>query len=336
MSATLNDLARETGLSIATISKYINGINVREENKYIIEKAIEKLDYTVNEYARGLKSNKSRTVGVVIPELSNIFVTQIIASLEETLRKKSYSTIVCDCHSEEKLEKEAIRFLLSKRVDGIINMPTTASGAHLTPVMNENIPVVLIDRNIKSLKGNVDSVLIDNENISFKATEHLINNGHKNIGIIVGPSEVYTSELRLKGYKSALEKHGVEINEELICFGDYTTQGGYENTRQLIKNNPEMTALFVTNYEMTIGTIIYANESGIKIPTELSIIGFDSMELAKIIKPNLTIVTQPLEEIGRTCANSILDKMTTTGTRNFSEIMLSPTLLGGDSVLKIN
>ena len=126
MAATIKDIARETGLSLATISKYLNGGSLREKNRLLIEQAIQKLDYHVNEYARGLKSNKSRSIGVVIPELSNLFVTQIISVIEGVLQSQGYSIIICDCQTDPERECQAVQFLLDKRVDGIINMPGTA------------------------------------------------------------------------------------------------------------------------------------------------------------------------------------------------------------------
>ena len=131
MAATMKDLSRETGLGLATISKYFNGGNVREKNRVLIEAAVRKLHYVPNEAARSLKTQHSRVIGVVIPELSNAFITSIISTMEDILRKHDYAVIVCDCRSDEKREKEAVEFLMHRRVDGLINMATDSSGAHL-------------------------------------------------------------------------------------------------------------------------------------------------------------------------------------------------------------
>lgn len=162
MPATMKDIARRTGLGLATISKYLNGGHVLEKNRIAIEAAIEELDFTVNEFARNLKTSKSHTIGVVIPELGNLFTTTIVTALEDTLRRHGYGIIISDCRTNERLEKEAVRFLLGKMVDGIINMPVNQGGGHLLPALEKNIPVVLIDRMIPSLSGRVNAVLIDN------------------------------------------------------------------------------------------------------------------------------------------------------------------------------
>ncbi len=334
MAATLKDVARETGLSIATISKYINGATLKEKNRIAIEHAIKKTGYTVNEYARGLKSNKSRTIGVVIPELSNLFITQIITAVEEILRAHGYSTIICDCHTAEKLECEAVQFLLAKRVDGIINMPVCQDGHHLKPAIERGIPIVLIDRSLPALGGVVDCVLIDNNGAAFSATHHLLQQGHRNIGIIVGPSTVFTSKHRLEGYKQALQEQRLRCSDSLIAYGDYTVQGGYESFCSLFDANPNMSALFVTNYEMTLGAIIAANERGIAIPQQLSFIGFDNMDLSRVTHPKLTIVTQPLEEIGAQTARIMLERLTGKETGSTVNITLSTKIQHGDSVAR--
>ncbi len=333
MAATIKDIARETGLSIATISKYINGGNLRSANRIAIEKAIKKLDYTINEYARGLKSNKSRTIGVIIPELSNIFITQIITVVEGLLQEKGYSVMICDCHTDPTRECSAVQFMLAKKVDGIINMPVCEDGKHLLPALEKNIPIVLIDRVIPTLKGKVDSVLIDNKNAALNATSYLLEHGHSKIGIIAGPENVFTSMQRLSGYSAAFNTAGLTTNAEHMLHTDYTVQGGYEAMRKLLKNT-DCTAVFVTNYEMTLGAMIAINEMGRKIPEEISIIGFDNMDLSRVTHPKLTIVTQPLEQIGTQTAKVLLERLSNEQQPPLM-LSLSTTLQEGASVKEL-
>lgn len=332
MAETIKDIARETGLSIATISKYVNGGTLKEKNRIAVERAIKKLDYHVNEYARGLKSNHSRTIGVVIPELSNLFVTQIITVMEDALRKRSYSVIICDCHTDEKLECDAVKFLIGKRVDGIINMPVCRDGHHLLPAIEQKIPTVLIDRLVPELSNCADIVLIDNAAAARSATTYLLERGHSRIGIIVGPKDIFTSQQRLAGYVEALKSYDVTYDEKLVIYSNYTLHGGYESMRAMLKACPNMTAIFVTNYDMTLGAIIAANELGIKIPQELSFIGFDNMDLSRIAHPKLTIVTQPLEEIGFQVARIMLDRLVRENSGVPMKITLSTTMQIGASV----
>lgn len=307
MAATMKDIAKRTGLGLATISSYFNGGNVREKNRIKIEEAIEELHYEVNEVARGLKTNATRTIGVVIPELDQIFCTQIIIGMEDILRSHGYATIVCDCRTDKKLEKEAIDFLMRKRVDGIINMPVDEAGLHLKAFQKTGKPIVLLDRKIPGL--SCDCVLVDNEKAAESAVGLLLDQGHRNIGIIGGPRDIYTAQERLKGYWEAHKKRGVPVQESLIVHGDYTMQGGVKALETLVQRNPHMTAVFVVNYEMTMGAVIGVNEIGIKIPDDLSMIGFDNVEFARACSPRLTIVTQPTKEIAGEAAGIILSRL---------------------------
>jgi len=333
LGTTIKDIANETGLGLATISKYLNGGNVLEKNKVAIEKAIKELDYTVNEIARSLKTSKSKTVGVIIPELSNIFVTNIITVIEDILRNSGYSIIVSDCRTDEGLESEVLDFMMSKRVDGIICMPVSRDGSFLKSAIEAGIPIILIDRMIE--KVDTDVVMVDNVTASKQAISHLVENGHREIGIVVGPSDIFTSQERLKGYKQALKRDEIGVNEDNIIFSNYTVQGGYESLKKLVKSNKNMTAVFMTNYEMTLGAIIAINELGIKIPEDISFIGFDNLQLSRVVKPKLTIVDQPLEDIGRNAANLMLKRLGEDKPKAKKKIQLMTTLIERESVAKI-
>lgn len=304
MAATMKDIANRTGLGLATISSYFNGGNVREKNRKKIEEAIEELHYEVNEVARGLKTNATKTIGVVIPELNNVFCAEIITGMEDILRSHGYATIICDCRTDKNLEKEAVEFLTRKRVDGIINMPVDVTGAHLKAFQKTGRPIVLIDRRIQGM--SCDSVLVDNHEAAGKAVTLLLENGHKNIGIIGGPRDIFTAQERLEGYIKAHERAGIPVRESLIYHGDYTIQGGVRGLEELVSRNPDMTAVFVTNYEMTMGAVIGINELGIRIPEQLSLIGFDNLQFARACSPKLTIVSQPTQQIAREAARRIL------------------------------
>ena len=327
---TIKDVAKETGLGISTISKYLNGGNVREKNKLAIDGAIEKLGFTANEFARGLKTKKSHTVGVVIPELSNLFITSIISVVEDILRKNGYGVIVCDCRTNEEQEREAIRFLMGKMVDGIINMPVSIDGKHLFPLIENEIPIILLDRMIPQLREHVNAVLVDNVSASASAIKLLFDAGHTNIGIILGPRDVFTSQQRLLGYSQVFIQNSLLPDESRIIFSDYTVQGGYESMKRLLKDN-NLTAVYTTNYEMTLGALIAISESGVNIPEQISFVGFDNVYLAQVIRPKLTIVTQPIEEIGRHTAEILLS-LFSNGTKRTEVITLSTQISEGRSV----
>jgi LacI family transcriptional regulator len=331
--ATIKDVARETGLSLATISKYINGGNVLDKNKQSIEEAIRKLDFKVNEMARALKTNRSMTVGVLIPSFENIFFTSIVSNIENGLLQEGYSTIVCDYKEDPRLEAEKLNFLLDKMVDGVIMMPLTDNDELINEIISKEIPVLLIDRMINNV--NCDVVLVDNLNASYNAVEQLIIRGHKRIGIVVGPEDVYTAQERLKGYIRVHEDYGREVDPGLIKYGDYQMQSGYELFQELLQVDPPPTAVYVTNYEMTLGAVIAINETNLKIPEDLSVIGFDNLALARIVKPSLSIVVQPMQQIGEVAAQMLLKRLKKDLSGFPAVVRLKTELLIRDSVRSI-
>ena len=332
MAATMKDIARETGLGLATISKYFNGGTVRENNRILIEAAVKKLRYVPNEVARSLKTQQSRVIGVIIPELSNAFITSIISSMEDILRKHDYAVIVCDCRSDAKREKEAVEFLLHRRVDGLINMATDATGNHLKAALAAGIPVLLIDRLVESLRGKTSAVVIDNVHAAGQAVKKLTDLGHKQIGLILGSPNLYTTDQRLTGYLNALKDAGITPVDEYIRYGDYTMDGGYQAAQQLLKLKQRPTALFVTNFEMTLGTMLALQHNSVRVPQDLSVIGFDKLELFGEIFPDLTLIRQPQLSIGREAANLMLDLLVNHDTVSHRIITLSTELTEGKSV----
>ena len=332
MAATIKDIAKETGLGLATISSYLNGGNVREKNRVKIEQAIEKLNFEVNEVARGLKTNRTRMIGIIIPELNNIFFAEIITELEDVLRGQGYAAMICDCRTDEKREEEAVDFLKHRRVDGMIVIPTGKNGACLREVMKTGKPVVMIDRRIRNV--HCDTVLVDNQGAAEDAIRRLILAGHRKIGMIAGEQEVYTAEERCRGYVRALEQSGISADESLIVRGDYTIRGGSRGIQELTRKNPDMTAVFISNYEMTLGAMIELNELGIRIPEEMSVIGFDNIEFAKACIPKLSIVTQPTKELGRRAAELMLKRLEEKERTEFETVRLATSFVEGRSVCR--
>ncbi len=336
MAATMKDIARETGLGLATISKYFNGGQVRPRNRRLIEEAAKRLSFVPNEFARSLKTRQSRTVGVVIPELGNAFITSIITTMEDHLRKQDYAVIVCDCRSDPKREAEAVSFLLHKRVDGLINMPTDVTGAHLTPAIQAQMPVVLVDRLLPPLRGQVSAVVVDNIDAAEQGTRCLLEQGHREIGLVLGNEGLYTTERRREGYLGALNAGGVPPREELIRYGGYTMDGGYAAVKALMALQRRPTALFVTNFEMTLGSMLALNELGVRVPRDLSVLGFDKLDMFGEIFPELTLIQQPQNAIGEQVAKLMLE-MLASGTAVPPQVVtLSAQLHRGASIRRLN
>lgn len=330
MAATIKDIASCTGLGLATISSYLNGGNVREKNREKIEAAIRELNFEVNEVARGLKTNRTHTIGVVIPELNNIFCAQIITDIEDILRRSGYATIICDCRSDKTLEREAVDFLCRKRVDGIINMPVDATGAHLKQFASGEKPIVAIDRRLSGIA--CDSVLVDNRDAAKKAVDILVGHGHTNIGMIGGPEDTYTARERCIGYELALRDAGLKADPGWLVRCAYTIGAAAAGVEALLDTHPEVTALFAANYEMTVGTMIALNERGVRIPQEMSVIGFDNREFARALHPSLTIITQPTGAIAKQAARMMLERLDGMGQAPQQECCLRTEVMYGKSV----
>lgn len=300
--ATIKQVAERAGVSTATVSKYLNGIQLKERNEKAVKSAIEELDYKVNSFARSLRNHRSMTIGVLIPELSNLFATQIISEIENSIMNLGYSTIVCDYKGDCELEKKKLRFLIDKMVDALVIIPF---GITKEDIENVDIPVVFIDR--KVICKNANNIYIDNRLAVFEVCEYLIENGHLNIGILCGPQNVFTSQERLSGYKTALKTHCIDVNDDFIKIGEYDVGVGYTMTKEIIRSG--ITALIATNYELTMGAVIALNEADIAIPDELSFVGFDAKEFALAVKPKLSVVIQPIEAIGRKAARILAERL---------------------------
>ncbi len=308
MGVTIKDVARLAGVGQATISSYLNGGNVREKNRIKIEQAIKELNFEVNEIARGLKTNKTKIIGVIIPGFDSNFYAQICMKIEDLLRVRGYAIIICDSRSSLERENEAIKFLQKKRVDGLIIVPSSNDGMEIKKIMEFGKPVILLDRLLSGIDGCA-FVLIDNQDATRKATQRLIEAGHNDIGIIVGPKEIYTSVERKKGYLKALEDNNIECNDNLIVYSNYSILDGILSIKMLHEKNPNMSAVLLTNYDITIGGIIGLNELGIKVSENLAVIGFDSYEFSKAMTPNLSVIIQPLDDIAKNATEQLFKRL---------------------------
>lgn len=304
---TIKDVASLSNTSVGTVSRFLNGYTLKEENKLRIESAIAKLDFKVNPIARGLKTNKTFTVGIIIPELSNVFTNDVIDSMESTFSEEGYSIIICHSRNNLNTEKEKIEFLKNNLVDGIIIMPVSNEGSHLKNILEDNIPLVMIDRIVKDL--DCDAVIVDNINGTYSAVEEIINKGHKKIGIIAGPENVYTSYERIKGYSRALADYNIEKDDNLIYYSDYSVKGGFNGFNFLYELPTPPTAIVASNYYTTIGSIKAIIEKGFKLGEDISVFGYDNTDIFEIMSPPISSVIQPKEQIGRTAATLLLKRI---------------------------
>ena len=339
MAATIRDIKEQTGLSLATISKYLNGGNVLPENRIRIEAAIKELHYEVNEITRGLVTNRTRTVGVVVYSVESLFSGTLLHHIGNALRKEKYGILICDSCNDEKIEAENIRFLLNKKVDGMIVMPVSKKARFLKSAKDAGLPVVLMDRSIRN--AEFDCVRIDNRMAAFRAVDILLKNNHRKIAVICSDSEhEYTGYERYKGYLDAMEQAGIAVLPEYLKMGRHSIEFGQESMRELLQLEDRPTAVFMSNYEITLGAVMALNESGIRCPEDISMFGFDDLILSHLLKPQMHMVVQPMKEMSEKAVEILLHHIQGKSGKNKREeipveIIMGTRIREGNSVARL-
>lgn len=334
MPATIRDIKAKTGLSLATISKYLNGGNVLPENRIRIEAAIKELHYEVNEIARGLVTNKTRTVGVVVYSVASLFNGTLLHHIGNALRKEKYGILICDSCNDEKIEAENIRFLMNKKVDGIIVVPVSRKSDFLKPAKDAGVPVVLLDRSLRDME--FDCVKINNRITAFRAVNLLLENNHKKIAVICADnSNECTGYERYLGYMDAMEQAGLSVPAEYRKMGSHSIEFGQKSMRELIELDNRPTAVFMSNYEITLGAVMALNESGIRCPEDISMLGFDDLILSHLVKPQMYMVVQPMKEMSEKAVEILLHHIRSKEEELPVEIIMSAKIAEGDSIAKL-
>ena len=306
--ATIKDVARMAGVSISTVSKYINGGNVREENLDAIRHAIEVLDYRVNPFARSLKTQRSKSIGVLLPDITAPFFGNVLTALDKVLRENGYHSLISCYSSNHGLERDNLSFLLSAGIDGLIYAPEDLSMEEFYELTaNRNIPVVQLDRTLQGLP--TDSVLVNNTDASYAAVSHLIEKGHRRVAIISGPKSVFSAKERQIGYLRALSDRGILYDDQLVISQQNDFATGYLGFETLMQLQDRPTAVFTTNHNITMGFLTAAREQGLRIPEDIDIFGFDCVQICSMMRPPLPVVHQPESEIGTLAANYLIQRL---------------------------
>lgn len=306
--ATIKDVARRANVSVSTVSKFINGGTVRGDNAKAIAEAIEALDFRANPFARGLKAQRNRCIGILLPDMGAPFFGNVFNALEQALREQGYHCLLSCYGSDHGRERDNLRFLLTNGIDGLIYFPEDISPSEFYELTaNLNIPIVQVDRCIQGVDS--DTVLVNNADASYMAVSRLIDQGHRQIALISGPKAVLTAKERQVGYLRALSDHGILYQEALMVLGQNQFATGYLGFEQLMALPDPPTAVFTTNYNLTMGLVTAARERGCHIPEDLAIFGFDCADICSMMKPPLPVVHQPEQEMGRLAAQYLLDRL---------------------------
>jgi LacI family transcriptional regulator len=303
-SYTMRDVARLAGVSVTTVSSVVNRKGgIRPKLAQRVEDAIATLDYHPNEVARSLKVNRTFTLGVVVPDVSNFFFNTILQVVEAKARRRGYSVLLCDSHEDPMEERDLLRTLISRRVDGIL-LASAQSDLTESHLARRRPPIVCFDREPAGFKGRV--VVIDNVLASYEATRHLIELGHQRIAAISGPETTVTGSGRVEGFRKALQEAGMPIPEGYIRPGGFTLEGGYRAAVEILRLSNPPTAIFATNNRMSLGLMRALKDLGLACPQDVSVCGFDDFDWSELFTPRLTMIVQPTFQIGELATEMLL------------------------------
>jgi LacI family transcriptional regulator len=307
--ATIRDVAKKAGVSVATVSHVINGTRkVAPETEARVRRAIEELGYQPNAIAQSLRKRTTYAIGILVSDITNPFFATLVRGAEDAALEAGYSVIVCNSDEDPQKEDMYIRALWRRRIDGMLIAPTRdGTSSALQELVRRKLPFVFVDRKAKGIEA--DAVLSDNIGGAYLATKHLIERGHKRIGIVLGIPGATTTEERLLGYRQALEETGLPFTEDLVVWGGYRMEGGRKACAQLLSLSDPPTAIFSTNNLMTVGVLQELSHRSIKIPEEVAVVGFDDLEWAEIVYPPLTVVAQRPYEIGYQAVKILLRRL---------------------------
>jgi len=306
---TMKNVAEAARVSKSTVSHVINGTRfVDEETKRRVQRAIDELGYLPNAAARSLTTKRSQTLGVIVGDVANHFFSELLQGVEETVRSEKYSLIVCNTGETLELEDHYIQLLLSHKVDGIIAMATSEQWMSVREAQVQHLPIVFVDRAFAGLEGE-RFVGVDNVRGAYLAAEHLIELGHRKIGTLAGAQGLSTMRDRLRGFRQAMDDHGLEVPAEWIVPSALSAEAGHAAANQILATRERPTALFIANNYLTLGTLHALKDNGLRCPEDLSIVGFDDHPWAAVTEPPLTVVRQPAMRIGATAGQMILDSI---------------------------
>lgn len=303
---TIKDVAKLSGMSVGSVSRFLNNESLKAENEKKIEDAIKKLNYKRNVIAKGLKENKSMSIGVLINDLSDVFATSIVSSLESYVEDYGYSIIVCDYRSDyERMEKK-INFLLQRSIDGLIVFHAEKGTTMLHEVNRRGIPIITIDSPVNEIES--DSILVDNYTASKEAVKRLIDSGYKKIGLIGGQDKNYIARERKRGYVDAILEAGFPLLKDNIWDGKYTIDSGQQGTKELLKNR-NIDSIFAINYYMGLGSINILKADDLKVGSDFGFISFDRFIFNDAITPAITSIVQPTIEMGQEAGQLMMERI---------------------------
>jgi len=335
---TIRDVARRAGVSTAVVSYVLNRTRpVSREKEERVLRAVEELAYVPNAVARSLKRKRTNLIGVIVPDLGNPFFAPMVRGAESVARASGYLIITCSAE-EAGPQISYLQALHERRVEGFIILPSTGAGPHLLSLARRRVPLVMIEREIEAagdigVRPALDIVMIDNEVGVFLATSHLLALGHRRIGLVSIPLDSSSGVARARGYERAHREQGLTPDPALQRFPRPTMDGGYEGALELLDSGAQPSALIAGNSRQTVGVVNAIAARGLRIPDDISLVGYGHPDFFPMPTLPLTLVSQPAEEVGRLAAQLLIRRIEEEEPGTRQRIVLQPELQMGRSTL---
>ena len=324
--SSIKDVARLAQVSISTVSHVVNATRfVSDDARKRVENAIRELGYVPSAVARSLKSNSTKTLGMLIPNCTNPYFAEIVRSVEDHCFGAGYALMLCNTDDEPHRQSVYLQVLSERRVDGLIIISTGNDCELLALLEGLTIPAVLLDREIQHMQ--CDLVESANEQGAILATQHLLALGHHNIACIAGPDDLNASAQRILGWRKALAQAERPLNTtDILLHGDFSSQSGFDAMQSLLLLPQRPTAVLVCNDLMGLGALSAAHQAGVRIPQDMSLVGFDDIELAHFASPPLTTIAQPKQRMGSLAVDMLLERIQNKRSQT-RQVLLQPTLV---------
>ncbi|MEO6126664.1 MAG: LacI family DNA-binding transcriptional regulator [Ilumatobacteraceae bacterium] len=305
---TISEVAEHADVSVATVSRVLNdNAAVNQAMAARVRRSIEALGYRPNQVARSMRTQRSRIIAVIVPDVENPFFTSVVRGIEDEGRAKGLLTVLCNTDNNPKNEREYLRLAVDQRMDGVILASDMRSLGDFQHHDDPALTTVLVDREIEGI--HADAVLVDNVLAAKEATAHLLQSGATRVACVTGPSTASTSLQRLDGYRRALADAGIEEQPALVRHADYRVAGGRAAVEDLLRGPERPDALLVCNNMMTMGAVQVLSERGVSVPNDMLLVGFDDESWSGYWRPSITTVAQPARYVGRTAMRLLLDRL---------------------------
>jgi len=319
-----SDLARQLNVSTATVSRALSRPEkVAPSTRKRVLEFVQRSGYHMNGIARSLRTQSTRTIGVIVSDIRNPFSSAIVKSVEDVARNNGYTVLICNADENVRNEEVALELFIERQVSGVIHCSAGANLDLLRVLLKKSIPLVDLDR--QSGLENVDTVILDNQLGAALAICHLVELGHKRVAMISGPRHLSNARIRLDSFRETLRSAQIVVPNEYIEFGDFRELSGRVAAERLLSLPTPPSAIFVANNEMMAGALFAIRQRRVKVPRDLSLVGFDDARWAQYSDPPLTVVSQPTEAMGQKAAELLLGRLS--GVKDANTFMFEPELI---------